>query len=147
MLITQGGCQGTPPASCFGVSPPCRNGWTGGAANPAAHDSSWSQESSWSTSAVKACRKSLATLRELDTTGGPSFLRGDLLVGSPPMGMGSSPPMQVQHMQGMQAPVQQQQQPTPAMAMRAASMVQPVGGGGGDGLPFSCRTQYFSLHQ
>ena len=29
------------PCSFFGVSPPIRNGWAGGAANPLAHDKTW----------------------------------------------------------------------------------------------------------
>ena len=32
---------GIVPCSFFGVSPPIRNGWAGGAANPLAHDKTW----------------------------------------------------------------------------------------------------------
>ena len=38
------GALGTPPpTSFFGVSPPVRSGWAGGAANPIGHDTTWSR--------------------------------------------------------------------------------------------------------
>lgn len=69
------------PACFLGVSPPVRSGFFGGAANPQAHDASWTF------SAASACRTNLQALRELDSAG-VSFLRqaaGDyrLLLGSP----------------------------------------------------------------
>lgn len=75
---------GTPPTTFFGVSPPVRSGWAGGAANPISHDTTWAKQ------AVGASRNNLQALRELESTGGTSFLQGDILIGSP-LHFGPSP--------------------------------------------------------
>lgn len=91
------------PCSFFGVSPPIRNGWAGGAANPLAHDKTW-DKSAYNASHVnlqvslimsqsldqlwskfKFPLISLQALREIESNGA-SFLRGDLLM------PGSTPP-------------------------------------------------------
>jgi hypothetical protein len=77
---------GTPTTTYLGVSPPSREGFLGGAANPLAHDASWQG------AAYAVCHNHLEALRELDSRGA-SFLRsasvGDvrLLLGSPEFGL------------------------------------------------------------
>lgn len=76
-----GGCAGS---FFWGVSPPVRSGWAGGAAiggaaNPIAHDNTWAR------AAYSASHTNLQALREIESNG-VSFLRGDLLK------LGSTPP-------------------------------------------------------
>lgn len=72
-----------PKPSYFGVSPPVRSGFCGGACNPLAHDSKWKFN------AYSASHTNLQALRELDSAG-ISFLRtathsadAALVLGSP----------------------------------------------------------------
>ena len=83
-FLLQNSASGTPPTTFFGVSPPVRSGWAGGAANPISHDTTWAKQ------AVGASRTNLQALRELESTGGASFLQGDFLIGSP-LHFGPSP--------------------------------------------------------
>eukprot|EP00955_Chlamydomonas_euryale_P047918 353839-Chlamydomonas_euryale.AAC.7 len=105
--------------SFFGVSPPLRSS---GAVNPLARDAGWTR------SAMSASRTNLQALRELDAASGRSFLRGDLLVGSPPVHLGGSPSGS-------------------GCSMGAVPMHMPNTSSGGSseghGMPFACQTQYF----
>jgi hypothetical protein len=62
-LCLQNPCEDTCSSAYFGVSPPVRSGFCGGAANPLAHDSSWM------VGAYSASCTNLQALRELDSTG------------------------------------------------------------------------------
>jgi len=56
--------QNSPPASSYlGMSPPVRSGYSGGAANPLAHDHNWMG------SAYNASHTNLQALKELDPSG------------------------------------------------------------------------------
>ncbi len=119
---------GTPTTTYLGVSPPSREGFLGGAANPLAHDASWQG------AAAAVCHNHLEALRELDSRGA-SFLRsasvGDvrLLLGSPEFGLAPEA--------GAAAAAAAARRPPAGEAREEAPAPKAV--------PFACTTRYFAV--
>jgi hypothetical protein len=123
--LAQNTVCGTPTTTYLGVSPPSREGFLGGAANPLAHDATWQG------AAHAVCHNHLEALRELASRGA-AFLLGDvrLLLGSPELG--PAPDVAARARASSRRPREAREEAGPGAGPKPAA-------------PFACTTRYFAV--